>query len=73
MTNVAFIGSAIILILLIVTMVIHMASTDSVILYILGKLPETCNLIVVCFVVFVPEGLGLVIGVSLAFSVMRMY
>jgi hypothetical protein len=54
-------------------MVIHMASTDSVILYILGKLPETCNLIVVCFVVFVPEGLGLVIGVSLAFSVMRMY
>ena len=73
MTNVAFIGSAIILILLIVTMVIHMASTESVFFYILGKLPETCNLIVVCFVVFVPEGLGLVIGISLAFSVMRIY
>jgi len=73
MTNVAFIGSAIILILLIVTMVIHMASTESVFFYILGKLPETCNLIVVCFVVFVPEGLGLVIGISLAFSVLRMY
>ena len=73
MTNVAFLGSVLILILLIVTMVVNMASTDSVFLYILGKLPETFNLIVVCFVVFVPEGLGLVIGISLAFSAMKIY
>ena len=54
-------------------MVVHMASTENVLLYILGKLPEICNLIVVCFLVFAPEGLGLVIGISLALSVIRMY
>ena len=73
MTNVAFLGSVLILILLIVTMVVNMASTDSVFLYILGKLPETFNSIVVVFVVFVPKGLGLVIGISSFFSLMRIY
>ena len=73
MTNFAFLGSVLILILLIVTMVVNIASTYSVFLYILGKLSETFNSIVVVFVVFVPKGLGLVIGISSFFSLMRIY
>jgi magnesium-transporting ATPase (P-type) len=36
-------------------------------------LPKTINLIVVLVIVAIPEGLPLTIGVSLAFSVIRMY
>jgi len=36
-------------------------------------LPKTINLIVVLIVVAIPEGLPLTVGISLAFSVMRMY
>ena len=39
----------------------------------LSQLPKTINLIVVLVIVAIPEGLPLTIGVSLAFSVIRMY
>jgi Ca2+-transporting ATPase len=38
-----------------------------------SNLPKTINLIVVLIIVAIPEGLPLTIGVSLAFSVIRMY
>lgn len=39
----------------------------------LSELPKIINLIVVLVVVAIPEGLPLTIGISLAFSVIRMY
>lgn len=38
-----------------------------------SKLPQHVNLVVVLIVVAIPEGLPLTVGVSLAFSVMKMY
>jgi len=38
-----------------------------------GKLPKEVTLVIVIFVVSAPEGLPLTIGVSLAFSVMKMF
>lgn len=38
-----------------------------------SKLPQHINLVVVLIVVAVPEGLPMTIGISLAFSVMRMF
>jgi hypothetical protein len=40
---------------------------------IFGKLPQHINLVVVLIVVAVPEGLPMTVGISLAFSVMRMF
>jgi len=40
---------------------------------IFSKLPQHINLVVVLIVVAVPEGLPMTVGISLAFSVMRMF
>lgn len=40
---------------------------------IFSRLPQHINLVVVLIVVAIPEGLPLTVGVSLAFSVMKMY
>jgi len=39
----------------------------------MSKLPQHINLVVVFIVVAIPEGLPMTVGISLAFSVMRMY
>jgi len=39
----------------------------------ISKLPQHINLVVVLIVVSIPEGLPLTIGISLAFSVMKMF
>jgi len=46
---------------------------DSVTAYVIASMTNTINLTVVLAVVSIPEGLPLAIGVSLAFSVMKMY
>ena len=48
-------------------------SSESALFALLKDLPKTINLIVVLVIVAIPEGLPLTIGVSLAFSVLRMY
>lgn len=48
-------------------------NSNSVLSDLLSQLPKTINLIVVLVIVAIPEGLPLTIGVSLAFSVIRMY
>jgi Ca2+-transporting ATPase len=40
---------------------------------IFSRIPQHVNLVVVLIVVAIPEGLPLTVGVSLAFSVMKMY
>jgi len=40
---------------------------------IFSKLPQHINLVIVFIVVAVPEGLPMTVGISLAFSVMRMF
>lgn len=42
-------------------------------LHITNKLTSLVNIIVVLIVVSIPEGIPLTIGISLAFSVMKMY
>lgn len=50
-----------------------MGTSKSWIAVLLDKLPKSANIVVVMFVVITPEGLPLTVGVSLAFTVMRMY
>jgi Ca2+-transporting ATPase len=50
-----------------------MGLEDSAAKVFFGELPKTINLIVVLIIVAIPEGLPLSVGISLAFSVMRMY
>ena len=50
-----------------------MGLEDSAAKVFFAGLPKTINLIVVLIVVAIPEGLPLTVGISLAFSVMRMY
>ena len=48
-------------------------NSESALTALFKDLPKTINLIVVLVIVAIPEGLPLTIGVSLAFSVIRMY
>lgn len=50
-----------------------MGTSKSWVAVLLDKLPKSANIVVVMFVVITPEGLPLTVGVSLAFTVMRMY
>jgi len=73
--------TALIICLLLIIMMSIQASTldttsgnyDSVTAYVIASMTNTINLTVVLAVVSIPEGLPLAIGVSLAFSVMKMY
>jgi len=70
----AFIACIIVLVLLIVMLVVKMTGdTEAVWKVIIKDGLKYMNLIVVLFVVVVPEGLPLTIGVSLAYSTGRMY
>jgi Ca2+-transporting ATPase len=69
----AIIASFMILVSLIVMFIINMGTAKSWFDVVLDKLPKSANIVVVMFVVIVPEGLPLTVGVSLAFTVMRMY
>lgn len=70
----AFIACIVVLILLIVMLIVKMTGdTEAVWKVIIKDGLKYMNLIVVLFVVVVPEGLPLTIGVSLAYSTGRMY
>jgi magnesium-transporting ATPase (P-type) len=68
------VSGVIIFLELIISLFISMGfNSESALNVLLKDLPKTINLIVVLVIVAIPEGLPLTIGVSLAFSVIRMY
>jgi Ca2+-transporting ATPase len=74
----ALLGAFLVLIILISMTVIETIYTandeeGSVWQMLMSKLPQHINLVVVFIVVAIPEGLPMTIGISLAFSVLRMY
>ena len=69
----ALVAGAIIFVELIISLFLRMGLEDSAAKVFFGELPKTINLIVVLIIVAIPEGLPLTVGISLAFSVMRMY
>jgi len=74
-TLIALVAGLVIFILLMISLFIKMGvDVDKSAWYqFLSELPKIINLIVVLVVVAIPEGLPLTIGISLAFSVIRMY
>lgn len=67
-------SAAAIFLLMTVMLIINATTTDDgVFALVVSKLASQINFAVVLFVVSVPEGLPLAIGVSLAFSVSKMY
>ena len=68
------VSGVIIFLELIISLFVSMGfNSESALTVLLKDLPKTINLIVVLVIVAIPEGLPLTIGVSLAFSVIRMY
>jgi len=67
------IAGAIIFVKLVISLLLRMGLEDSAAKVFFAGLPKTINLIVVLIIVAIPEGLPLTVGISLAFSVMRMY
>ncbi len=74
-TLIALVAGLVIFILLMISLFIKMGvDVDKSAWYqFLSELPKIINLIVVLVFVAIPEGLPLTIGISLAFSVIRMY
>ena len=70
---IALVASAIIFTQLVIFLFIDMGTNENAWSTFFGKLPQVFNLAVVFAIASIPEGLPLVIQLSLAFSIMKMY
>jgi len=72
-TNFSQLGTLVVFGISLLVIFIHLGGQESFFTVIVSKLPEILNLVVVLYVTCVPEGLPLALGVSLSFSVFKMY